>query len=114
MANSTNNVTHRSERRDRLDSAGYKLLWEVQTTDPHGLITVVSSWMPKYIPTDTNKGFKASIFEEDFILVERFNPDGDWFPNEVQSTSIYLHGNESTPLPPVKPEPVSWLEGING
>jgi hypothetical protein len=93
------NVTHRSERRDRLDEAGYKLLWETQTIGHDGDTTVVSSWMPKYIPIHTNKGWVESIFESDFILVERFAPaDDEIHPNGLTSTSIYLHG-DGRPLP---------------
>ena len=113
MANS--NVTLRTERRDRLNSAGYKLLWEVQAVVDDGAITVVSSWCPEYIPTHTNKGYKASIFEEDFVLVERFaSDDDDLGPNHPMSTSIYLHGNESTALPSAEPKPVLAWEVING
>jgi hypothetical protein len=113
MANS--NVTLRTERRDRLTSAGYKLLWEVQAVVDDGAITVVSSWCPEYIPTHTNKGYKASIFEEDFVLVERFaSDDDDLGPNHPMSTSIYLHGNESTALPSAEPKPVLAWEVING
>ena len=112
MANST--VTLRSERRDRLDNGGYKLLWETQTVVDDGAITVVSSWMPKYIPTNTNKGYKASIFESDFMLVERFASADNLCPNGVTSTSIYLHGDENTPLPPTKPESVASEDVVRG
>lgn len=89
--------TRVSAFRTRLETTGYKSIWQTETINHAGDRTVVSSWVPVGVPTDRDqlspKAYKASIYE-DIILVERNEGVDGIYPGEYCGSSIYIHGIE--------------------
>jgi len=87
--------TRVSGLRSRLETTGYKSIWQTETINHAGDRTVISSWVPNEVPGhgETPKAYKASIYE-DIILVERYEGVDGMYPSEYCGSSIYIHGVE--------------------
>ena len=83
--------------RTRLESAGYKSIWQTDTINHAAGRTVISSWVPVEMPTNKAtmwpKAYKASIYE-DVLLVERYEGLDGLYPGEYCGSSTYIHGVE--------------------
>src|SRR5664279_3222084 len=68
--------------RMRLESTGYKSIWQTETINHAGDRAVISSWVPVEVSAaETPKGYKFSIYE-DVLLVERYEGVNDYSPGE--------------------------------